>query len=404
MASTFLNLNRQFPTPAAFADWLHQQPGPDWPVDSITYHNTYIPNEAQWRGHESMRSMQTTYIGKGWDRGPHIYLASDAVRPEHRGVFVMTHPRYPGIHAGACNTHAYGVETVADWDKNQPTETQKAWLVEIGAILTDYSRRPLTVSAHRDCMSGRTCPGRYGYAMKPEIQHRLEAMLHTTVLEPDRAPGSLEPYTQDSPILGAPRATLNQVADWLVTYRNPSTPASAMPYTDADIRFIAKQYFDQAASIGVDPVLALAQLVKETSVFWSFWSQRPQRNPAGIGVTGQAYTTRPSGDPDLWRYNTQRRQWEFGVSFATWEAHSIPAHLGRLLAYATRPDTRTAAQQTAVDRALRFRDLKLSIHGSAPTIKQLGRVHNPTGNGWASPGTDYGQKLAQIANQMRGAS
>lgn len=41
-----------------------------------------------------------------------------------------------------------------------------------------------------------------------------------------------------------------------------------------------------------------------------------------------------------------------------------------------------------------------ALRGSAPTLRQLGRAHNPTGQGWASPGTDYGAKIAAIARRI----
>lgn len=350
-----------------------------------------------------MISMQQTYVGKGWDRGPHIYIASDAVRSEHRGVFVMTHPMYSGIHAGACNRHTFGVETVADWNKVQPTERQKAWLVDIAAALHSYGRFPANLTTHRDCMPGRTCPGQYGYAMRDELRTRLAMALHTTVLDPDHAPGGLASYTEDSPLLGQPRTSIDQVVDWFVTYRNPAIPAPPAPYTDADVQFIVAQYWEQTAAVGLDPGLVAAQLAHETGVLTSFWSQRPQRNPAGIGVTGQAYPNRPRGDPARWRYNPQRAQWEYGISFRSWERDSIPAHIGRLLAYCLPVGAGTEAQTQLIDQALRVRGLVDAMRGSAPILKALGRVHNPSGQGWASPGADYGQKIAQIANLMRGA-
>jgi len=59
-----------------------------------------------------------------------------------------------------------------------------------------------------------------------------------------------------------------------------------------------------------------------------------------------------------------------------------------------------AAQQELIARALAYRPLPDQLRGSAPTLKQLGKAHNPAGGGWASPGTDYGAKVAAIARQI----
>jgi hypothetical protein len=61
-----------------------------------------------------------------------------------------------------------------------------------------------------------------------------------------------------------------------------------------------------------------------------------------------------------------------------------------------------AGQLSLIARALGYRALPTAMRGSAPTLKQLGKVHNPTGQGWASPGTDYGRRIATIATQIVG--
>ena len=35
-----------------------------------------------------------------------------------------------------------------------------------------------------------------------------------------------------------------------------------------------------------------------------------------------------------------------------------------------------------------------------PTLRLLGAEHNPTGTGWAAPGTHYGQRIAEIARAI----
>ena len=89
-----------------------------------------------------------------------------------------------------------------------------------------------------------------------------------------------------------------------------------------------------------------------------------------------------------------------GVSFATWQDDAIPAHIGRLLAYALPTGEGDAAQRHLMALALTYRALPDRVRGSAPTLKPLGRVHNPSGLGWASPGTQYGARIAIIANRI----
>jgi hypothetical protein len=68
--------------------------------------------------------------------------------------------------------------------------------------------------------------------------------------------------------------------------------------------------------------------------------------------------------------------------------------VGRMLAYALRPVEGTAVQRTLISRALAFRPLPASYRGAAPTLAGLsGR--------WAVPGTEYPQKIADLANAIR---
>ncbi len=65
-------------------------------------------------------------------------------------------------------------------------------------------------------------------------------------------------------------------------------------YTDYDIQaVIVPTYFELSLRAGIDPVLAIAQMVHETGNLTSFWSARPQRNPAGLGVNGRSQRRTP---------------------------------------------------------------------------------------------------------------
>ncbi len=166
-----------------------------------------------------------------------------------------------------------------------------------------------------------------------------------------------------SRIIAPPRVTEGQVVRYLVPKYNGR-------YTDADVRYIVDRYFDLAPKVGVDPLVVVAQMDHETAHLSSYWSQRPRRNPAGIGVTGAP------GE---------------GVSFPRW-SDSVDAHVGRLLAYALPKGTGTVEQKRLIARALSWRPLPDSYRGSARTIYGLqGR--------WA---TDryYAAKLARTGDAI----
>lgn len=390
----FQNLNIAFPTALAFASWLATQPRPQWPPRGATYHNTYKPNADTWAGHASMKSMQAGYEKLGWDRGPHVYLA---VGTKHDGIFVMTPPHLPGIHSPSCNGSKtkpgrFGIEVVGDFGQIPMTEAQLDLLVEVAAVLHRYAQIPANLNAHRDC-DVRTCPGNAAYAQKPELQRRLAAALATPV------PPTPTRYTVDSPLLASPGATVNTLV------RTFPAPQPGNEYTAYDRGTIVRAYHAQASAVGVDPVIALAQLCHETGALSSWWSGRPRRNPAGIGVTGD---TRPVEDmpPPLpashWHQDTRVNLWRFGLAFRTWEHHAIPAHLGRLLAYALPEGDGTPMQRLLIASALGLRPLPDRLRGAAPTLQGLEDT-------WATDGdptteSKYADHLATWANRLLGGA
>lgn len=152
---------KHWPTISAFAAYLQGVPRPSW-CKGITNHNTYIPNEKQWRGMASMLSMRDTYIAKGWSAGPHLYLAATSPNPADTGIWQMTPLGHVGVHAGACNTHHLGIENVGDFDAAPPSAEQYTLLITINTlILHAWGLPPSSVNVHNECMTGRTCPGKY---------------------------------------------------------------------------------------------------------------------------------------------------------------------------------------------------------------------------------------------------
>ena len=150
-----------WPTIAAFVDYLKGVNRPAW-CTGLTNHNTYIPNEYQWRGMDSMRSMQSTYMSKGWPSGPNLFLAAQSPNPSDTGIWQMTPITHPGTHAGACNKDHLGIENVGDFNARPPTQAQYTLLIAVNrAILERWGIPPASVNVHNECMTGRTCPGKY---------------------------------------------------------------------------------------------------------------------------------------------------------------------------------------------------------------------------------------------------
>lgn len=160
-----------------FIAHLASVPRPDW-CQGITDHNTYIPNERQWQGLASMNSMIKTYKAKAppWSAGPHLYLAAEAPNPADVGIWQMTPLAHVGVHAGACNKDHLGIENVGDFEARPPSATQWALCIAVNvAICRAWRLPPPHVLVHRECMPGRTCPGRFFDAnkLRADIQAAL---------------------------------------------------------------------------------------------------------------------------------------------------------------------------------------------------------------------------------------
>jgi hypothetical protein len=171
--------------------------------------------------------------------------------------------------------------------------------------------------------------------------------------------------------------------------------ARSNQYTPFDVNLIVQGYVEIGNAAGIDWFLALAQCAHETGSLTSWWCARPRRNPAGLGVTGRIAEGTPElAPPGAWVWDPDMERWREGLQFASWVEASIPAHLGRLLAYALPAGTGTPYQQFLIDYALALRPLPAHLRGSSQLITDL--------NGrWAFPGTTYGQSILDLARRMR---
>jgi hypothetical protein len=310
----------------------------------------------------------------GRDGALYRILPDDAVA-WHAGTVA---PGYTNEQSIGIELHAAATEPI--------TPAQRARLADtLRALMARYHISPAQIATHR---AAALPPGR-----KSDPATWQESDFRTWVAALDDAPAPGPAYTAGSPILGGPPVAPSAVLGHI------QSRAPHGEYTAYDVREIVLAYLDICAPAGVDPVVALAQMGHETSWLRSWWAQRPRRNPAGIGVDGR---TAPAPDGPAWAYDGASGLWRAGVSFPTWANDSVPAHVGRLLAYALRSGEETPAQRALIEKALRYRPLPPALRGSAPTLKALGAAHNPTGQGWASPGDAYGEALARMANWLVG--
>ncbi len=186
-------------------------------------------------------------------------------------------------------------------------------------------------------------------------------------------------------LLTAPSGTVEQAMNWFAV--------RSTLYTRYDISLIVNGYARIGNEAGIDWFLALAQCAHETGSLTSWWCARPRRNPAGIAVTGATLPGSPDYPPGRnWAWDGV--VWREGANFAAWDSDAVRAHLGRLLAYALPVGAGNPAQQALIDYALAVRGLATTNRGVALTITDL--------NGrWAVPGTEYGQRILDLAARMR---
>jgi hypothetical protein len=188
-------------------------------------------------------------------------------------------------------------------------------------------------------------------------------------------------------LLAEPSGTEAAALSWFQRFANPANRDQ--------LATIVSAYAAVGSDADLDWFLALAQNAHETDQLRSWWSAPPRRNPAGIGVTGETQPGSPDAAPGPdWAWDDSMGRWRRGLSFADWATEAVPAHLGRLLAYALPAGSGTAQQQQLINQALAYRPLPTAYRGTAVVITDL--------NGrWAVPGTTYGQSILSLRDRMR---
>jgi len=163
-------------------------------------------------------------------------------------------------------------------------------------------------------------------------------------------------------------------------------------YNSMDWRSILRSYDSAAREANLNPYILVAQMAKETDWGRSWWSQRPRRNPAGIGVTGETSKEEPA-DESAWAKDTDNNIWKKGYSFKSWEI-AVRAHVGHMLAYMYKDTELNAVQKVLVAGDPRARFIPNDKRGSVLILNDLDGK-------WAVPGVGYGNSIATLANALR---
>jgi hypothetical protein len=391
---------QHWPTLAEFEAHLRAHPAAiaAWATE-IVYHHTYRPLRHQWHGRKTMDGLKRYYeFDQGWPSGPHLFIAPD-------GIWQLTPLNLPGTHAMAGNADSWGIEVVGDYDHEEWPKPIAELALGAGAALLRWRGLPVnrqTVSPHHAYNPLKSCPGKEIDLdwVRRELARRLATLPNVT---------PTTGYSEHSPIIDAPQATEAHAIRYVLEH----TRGGYKPWDIVQV--IIPAYWEICLAVGVDPVLAIAQMIHETGCLSSALSQRKDkdgrdlRNPAGIGVSERKDLATPHHRPGcVW--DADVGGYRPCVGFKDWATAAIPAHVGRLLAYATTPARRTTRQAALVKQALSYRGLDLVAHGSATTLKPLGAVHNPANAGlpkdkwragWAWDGQEYGRNIAKIANAIR---
>lgn len=389
---TFLSDIRQWQDSTHFREhvFAHDAAIAPW-IRGVTIHHTYRPLPTQWRGYESMVGLREYYRAKGWNAGPHLFLAIGASKRAHDGIWQLTPLNVRGIHAGPCNASTIGIEVVGDYDRVMWSTALQKLVFDTIVTLLQWQQLPVnaqTVRAHRECMPGeKTCPG-----SAIDMTYVRTALSNYVAQKP-----SGELINDTLSVMGAPLGSQERVTRWFLAKKSKH-------YTEYDVaNVIIPGYWQECVRLGIRPEVALAQMAHETDALRSWWCARPRRNPAGIGVTGvklsvaQYAALNHSNKMQLYTLSDDKTHYVAGLSFPHWQA-SIRNHLAHLLRYATQVGQRTTMQQHYIDTARHH--LPLTWHGSAPTLRALGHAHNPVGAGWAKPGTLYGAAIAAKIVEM----
>ena len=207
----------------------------------------------------------------------------------------------------------------------------------------------------------RTLAGRPAFpqTLSQEINKKAIQSVHFKYAPAYDAPlTAVDTAPESITILGKAEATQEQMVAF-IKRRNP------MPKLNCSVTDIVRYYYEEAASEGVRPDVALCQALKETGFFAYGGDVSPQQNNfCGLGATGNH---------------------EPGYSFATPQL-GVRAHIQHLLAYT---QYKLPSKKLVDPRYPHLVNNRPDLHG---------KVHHWTklNGAWAVPGKNYGQEILML--------
>ena len=148
------------------------------PANKLVIHHTWKPTKESWTGGQSILGLKRYYENKGWQDGPHLFIAED-------GIWLFTPMRKNGIHASKLNYRSIGIEVVGNYDTEKwSDDTKTNALGAIKALMQRLDLKEKDIFFHRD-ISSKSCPGRAitkewlfqelaDFQIKPRIPERSE--------------------------------------------------------------------------------------------------------------------------------------------------------------------------------------------------------------------------------------
>lgn len=342
-------------------------------IQAIILHHTGGKNSLGWlRGNSEGTSIHIL-IGKD---GTTHRLVDDNMAAHHVGFsrVVLNGTLYSkNIKGRDANRPTLGIEleNLGDGRDPYPEVQLRTAALWVAYWRSKYGDIPLLRHGDIDTMGKYDPKGVYA----PDVLRFIEAA-------PTPAQGLV---TGESTLVAPARCTAEQAVAYL------AKRGVDRSYSPADLGIITNHYWTVGDQVGLDPLLAIAQMVHETGGLASWWSLRPRRNPAGIGVTGETSRDRVAPGPD-WQMDLKSKMWRRGHAFSDWGV-AAKAHMGHLLVYSVKPEDMTEVQRQIVLFDPRSDLVPRVYRGSAPRVADLD-------GHWAVPGVGYGEKIANIANEI----
>ena len=123
-------------------------------INKIILHHTWDTIEEWKEGKVSILYYKKMYEEKGWQSGPHLFIA-----PE--GIWLFTDINLQGRHANEGNKGSVGIEMVGRYDENLPSG--KVWentKTALKILLKKFNLKTKDVHFHREYNPQKSCPGK----------------------------------------------------------------------------------------------------------------------------------------------------------------------------------------------------------------------------------------------------